>query len=151
MSCTGTKVAAANAAAQTAWLAPAACLQTTAAGLIPHPLCLLLAEAPCHAHGLQHAALKLAWGPVLVGTLHVPSTQVTVSRHAEAEQSVSALCCTLVMRREQDWSQMLSPVLGCKPADTRPDVRRQVQTGDADRLVLACWCTLRDSGQAPVH
>ena len=41
---------------------------------------------------------------VLVGALHVPATQVTASTDAEAEQSVSAACCTLVTHREQDWS-----------------------------------------------
>ncbi len=68
--------------------------------------------------------------PVLVDALHVSCTQVTVSRNAEAEQSVSAACCTSVMRREQS---LVSDAVTC----TRMQVSwawRQVQLASASSL-----------------
>ena len=74
---------------------------------------------------------------VLVGALRVPVTQVTASTDAEAEQSVSAACCTLVTRREQDWSQNAVACAGMHIGSVWPAVRR---AGTELRGLLTNWC-----------
>lgn len=75
---------------------------------------------------------------VLVGALHIPSTQVTVSRNAAVEQSASAASCTLLMRREPS---LVSDAVACAGMQIGRHAACCMQAGTDLRGMLTSPCS----------